>query len=194
MIKWGNVERTWREEIQMGICTTLLKSQYHGVDIGCILIGKNLDVLEQYLAKQMKLKGTKKFLGGGIYRNLFYVTNDERGIVQLKLLLSPERYAGLVNKVKEKRGLKPLPLHYPIDCDALTEEGIPVLMAFLPNIPRMIRFKAGLREQKMRGILIGFDSQQEMLQRWLGSECMEFCSESFNKISTIMQKMTGGRA
>jgi len=41
MIEWGvDVEGKWKEEVERGICNTLMKHQYHGSKVSGLLIGK----------------------------------------------------------------------------------------------------------------------------------------------------------
>jgi len=71
----------------------------------------------------------------------------------------------------------PPDIKYPIEHDALTEDGTPVLFCCLLNIPRLFRFNNGLILHRKIGKVIAFDFQLEMLERYLGdrAEVMVFC-------------------
>jgi hypothetical protein len=57
---------------------------------------------------------------------------------------------------------------YPIEHDARTEDGKPVLFCCLLDIPRLTKFREGLLFHNQIGKVVAFDFQEEMLKRYLG--------------------------
>ena len=80
------------------------------------------------------------------------------------------------------KGLRPPDTKYPIEHDALTEDGKPVLFCCLLDIPRFLRFRTGLSLQGKTGKIIAFDFQEEVLMKHLG-ERAEFTKISFEKFA-----------
>jgi len=79
------------------------------------------------------------------------------------------------------KGLLPSDSKYPIEHDALTEDGNPVLFCCLLNIPRLVQFKMGTLLHGKPGKIIAFDFQKDMLGRYLG-DGIEFKTLSLEKL------------
>jgi len=179
IITWApDVEIKWKAELENGLCNSLLKEQYHGKKAGGILIGKGLETLEIYLTERMTLESTVRFFSG-LYKPLHYITHDKYGVTQLKFLTQPELYDDLKQRVLGR--MKPVDKNYPIDCDAIMPDGRPALLVVMPDIPRLIRFMGGLKEQDKAGVVLGMDYQQEVLSRLLGDH-VEFKPVEYERI------------
>ena len=169
----GGIESRWRESVEMRyraevhdhICGNLIYSQYKGSLVGGIVIGKSMDILEKYLVADAKTSAAHNFFSK-TYQPFYFITNDDYGESQLKLLCDNARMTVL--KTAMQKGLKPANSRYPIEHDALTEDGNPVLFCCQLNIPRLVQFRAGIQLHGKVGNVIAFDFQQELLERYLG--------------------------
>ncbi|MCL2840330.1 MAG: hypothetical protein FWE05_06115 [Defluviitaleaceae bacterium] len=185
MKKWGTgVEIKYLTELEHSLCRNLLSAQYSSAKVGGILIGNNLETLEKYLTDKTAYKGAKKFLES-IYNPLYYITNDKYGSVQLNLIANAHHHESFQAMLLAK--FKPKDRTYPIEHDALTVDGNPILLLSTPNIPRLIKFKKGLGETDRKGVIFCFDFQVEMLGRYLGN-MVEIKSLDFEKVKSRFLK------
>ena len=182
----GGTESRWRESVEMRyradvhdyICRNLLLEQYKGSPVNGIMIGKSMDVLEKYLVTDGKTGASHNFFTK-TYQPFYFITNDDNGEAQLKLLCDNARMTAL--KTAMQKGLMPADAKYPIEHDALTEDGNPVLFCCLLNIPRLVQFRAGIQLHGKIGQVIAFDFQQKVLERYLGG-LVEFKTLSLEKL------------
>jgi len=163
MIEWGvDIEGRWKSEIERGICNTLMKHQYHGQEPSGLVIGKDMEILKRYLLEQMHLKGTAKFFD--TFKNMYYITNDPMGMMQLKLIIDHVKLSCLKQFVMDK--FLPVPKNYHIECDAVTGDGQPVIVLLIPSIPRLLQYMRGVKDKK--GVAVCFDYQREVFAELLG--------------------------
>ena len=159
------------------MCRKLLSHQYNGAAVSGIMVGADLETLEKYLTAKEKEQTAYHFLTK-VYGSFYFITNDIFGETQLKLLCDSDRTAGLKNAMQ--KGLLPPDTKHPIEHDAITEDGNPVLFCCLFDIPRLIRFRNGAALHGKVGKVIAFDFQLDMLGRYLGNTA-EFVGLSFEK-------------
>jgi hypothetical protein len=182
----GGVESRWRESVELRykedvqdyICRKTLPYQYNGMTVGGIMIGHDLEILERYLVAKTKTSSGHSFLAQS-YQPFYFITNDNYGEAQLRLICDSARKAAL-NTAMQK-GLLPMDSKYPIEHDALTKDGNPVLFCCLLNIPRLMKFRTGCILHSKPGMAIAFDFQREMLGRYLGGG-IEIKSISLEKL------------
>jgi len=182
----GNMESRWRESVEMRyraevqdyICRKMFPGQYNGEPVGGIMLGEELGVLEKYLNVQTKTQAAHNFLTK-TYQPFYFITNDDNGEAQLKLLCDSARMTAL--KTAMLKGLLPTDAKYPIEHDALTSDGNPVLFCCLLNIPRLVQFRTGVLLHGKTGNVIAFDFQREALGRYLG-DAVVLTSLSLEKI------------
>jgi len=181
----GNAESQWRDKVELrymveirdDICRRRFLHQYNGAAVGGIMMGDGLEVLEGYLQPKAKQQSGLHFLTT-TYQPFYFITNDNHGEAQLRLLCDDRKMASLQNALTAGR-LPPDP-KYPIEHDALTKDGKPVLFCCLLDIPRLFRFRAGIALHGKRGVVIAFDFQIETLKRYLGDD-VEFIGLIFDK-------------
>jgi hypothetical protein len=159
------VELKLKVKIQDNVCRKLYPSLYKGAAVGGIMMGDGLEVLAKYLDVKSK-QGTGYNLLVNTFHPFYYLTNDIYGDAQLRLLCDDAKITSL-KAVMSKR-LLPLDTKYPIEHDALTEDGNPVLFCCLLDVPRLVRFKTGLTLHEKTGKVISFDFQQAALSEYLG--------------------------
>jgi len=180
--RWSEkIEQRYKAEVQDYICRKLLFHQYQGVAVGGIMVGYDMETLEKYLVAKGKQQTTYHFLTK-VYTSFYYITNDTYGEAQLKLLCNAEKMTALKNILI--KGLHQPDAKHPIEHDALTEDGSPVLFCCLLDIPRLIRFRNGVALHGKIGRVIAFDFQVDMLCRYMG-DMAEFVGISFDKFSKM---------
>jgi hypothetical protein len=129
-------------------------------------MGHTLEILQKYLVAEAKTGTTYTFIAE-TYRPLYFITNDSVGVFQLRLLCDNARMTEL-SKAMQKE-LLPADSKHPIEHDALTKDGSPVLFCCLLNIPRLMKFKTGLQIHDKVGTVVAFDFQKDMLCDYLGN-------------------------
>lgn len=103
------------------------------------------------------------------FEHFHYLTNDYQGETVLRLLCDPELKAALDNILLED--LIPVAKDYfRYDCDALDEDGTPVLLGYTCDMPRIGRFDAALSIWETAGVLYCFDFQADALHRICGPQ------------------------
>ena len=131
------------------------------------------------LAAQV-LKNSKEqyFLLNDNYENFYFVTNDEKGEMLLRLLCNPD----VCNEIDEilTDGMYLADEGSLIKNDAMTEDGKFVLLAYKCDLRRIRNFDIGLATQKKRGIIYCFDYQADVL-RWCCSGAVEFKTLDYQK-------------
>lgn len=92
----------------------------------------------------------------------YYLTNDHKGDVLLRLLCDPVRRARLT-AILAGHFCAPNPNLY-VENDALDAQGNPVLFACLPDIPRLARFLSAFLDGNGKGSVVCFDFAAQALR------------------------------
>lgn len=159
------------------LCNDRLSHQLSSGQIYGLLTGKGMEPLAQILTSADT--GTRCFfLLDGDYPHFYYLTNDKRGEMLLKLLTNPVK-AKMLNRVLSQGLMQKAP-GFPMEHDALDLDGNPVLFAYFLDMPRITRFYTALQLQKRSGTLICFDYQEEALRSVYGQE-LQFQTISYKK-------------
>ena len=98
--------------------------------------------------------------------NFYYLTNDHCGDVLLSLLCDADRQEAFRKVLLSE--LRSLSRSLPVEYDAVDKAGRPVLFAYLPDIPRLGRFLAGLSLHGLQGCIACFDFQAQALESCCG--------------------------
>lgn len=106
------------------------------------------------------------FVLDGNYSHFYYLTNDHRGEVVLRLLYDTGLKMTLDQILSEN--LYACRPSWLVENDALDESGAPVLFAYTCDMPRIRRFDTALELHGMEGTLICFDFQESVLRRVCG--------------------------
>lgn len=96
----------------------------------------------------------------------YYLSNDHKGDVLLRLLCAPERRARL-SAILAGYFCAPNPNLY-VENDALDAQGNPVLFACLPDVPRLARFLSAFLDGNGKGSIVCFDFQAQALRSCCG--------------------------
>jgi len=150
-----------------------------GNEVGGIMIGRGMETLGKYLTGDEKQPPGYHFMTK-VFQPFYYITGDACGEALLRLLCDVGKMDGL--RAALLKGMLPPDAAYPIEHDALTKDGNPVLFCCLPDIPRIIRFKNGTALHSKTGKVIAFDFQLDMLGSFFGDNA-EFVSISFGKFA-----------
>lgn len=178
MAKWDyRAEQRAKAWMQVTLCGGNAGSGYAPEDVCGLLFGDSLEPFCQILSGADS--GARCFfLLDGSYGHFYYLTNDHKGEVMLKLLCDRDRREALDRILSQ--GLCAGNPGGNIENDALDGNGDPVLFGYLPDIPRIHRFCSALQLQERHGTLICFDFQREILERCYGG-LVAFEAISFEK-------------
>lgn len=159
------------------LCNDRLSSYLSYGQIYGLLTGKGMEPLVQILTSA-DTGARCFFLLDGDYPHFYYFTNDNRGEMLLKLLTNPKK-TQMLNRVLSN-GLRQKAPGFPMEHDALDEDGNPVLFEYLLDMPRISRFYTALQLQGRTGTVICFDYQEEAMRPVFGQE-LQFQTISYKK-------------
>lgn len=166
MSKWDyRAEQRAQALLQIVLCQQRLSAPYSHSKVSGLMFGNGMEPFFQILSSADS-NARCFFLLDGNYEHFYYLTNDFRGEVLLKLLCDPEMIAEL-NRILSQ-GLNAREPGWPVENDAINEDGCPVLFGYFLDIPRINRFITALQFQKRSGTIICFDFQKEVLHRHCG--------------------------
>jgi hypothetical protein len=132
-----------------------------------LLLGNNMEMLLTALnGKSGKKRGY--FFLDNTFDSFIYITNDRYGETSLKLLYDTEKRTDLDDALREDLDFKLPDKNNHVENDAMDKNGNPVLFAYLPDMPRLERFCKALNPQKRTGMVICFDFQKEVLEKYCG--------------------------
>ena len=159
------------------LCQQRLASQFRPVDVSGLVLGDGMEPAYQMLTSN----GGKRhdcFMLDGCYDHFYYVTNDRKGDILLRLLCDTEKKEELhrilsLDLIERKANWR-------IENDAIDKNGDPVLFAYSCDMPRIARYNTALELQGKNGTLICFDYQQNVLERYCGSR-IRFQTIGFDK-------------
>jgi len=175
--------RRWSYKTEMRAKTILeyelamrrLHTQYTSENIKGLVLANSMDLAAEILRNSKE----QYFLLNDNYENFYFVTNDMRGEMLIRLLCNPD----ICREIDEILTYDMLPADNGslIKNDAITADGKPVLLAYKCDLRRIRNFDTGLATQKKQGIIYCFDYQAEVL-RWCCSGAIEFKTLDYKKI------------
>lgn len=178
MAKWDyRAEQRTKALMQIMLCGGSAGLGYAPDRICGLLFGNGMEPFYQILSSADS-SARCFFLLDGNYEHFYYLTNDHRGEVMLKLLCDTDG-RGELDRILSQ-GLNAGEPYGIIENDAVDKNGAPVLFGYLPDIPRIHRFCNALQLQGRHGTLICFDFQREVLERCYGG-LVAFETISFEK-------------
>ena len=163
--------------MELVLCRRRLAGLYGDSHVSGLLFGNGMEPFYRILTESDS-RSRCFFLLDGNYEHFYYLTNDRRGEVLLRLLCDRSRRAELDCILMQ--GLFEGDAGFTVENDAMDEEGGPVLFGYFLDIPRINRFCTALQIQDRKGTLVCFDFQREVLERFCG-ERVEFSAISFEK-------------
>ena len=178
MAKWDyRAEQRTKALMQIVLCGGSAGLGYAPDRICGLLFGNGMEPFYQIISSADS-SARCFFLLDGNYEHFYYLTNDRRGEVMLKLLCDTDGREELDRILSQ--GLNAGEPYGIIENDAVDKNGAPVLFGYLPDIPRIHRFCNALQLQGRHGTLICFDFQREVLERCYGG-LVAFETISFEK-------------
>ena len=107
------------------------------------------------------------------FEHFHYLPNAPEGELLLKLLTAPDQMLQLNRLLLSD--MLPAKEDLPIEHDALSAEGKPVLLAYDFDMQRITRFNAGLHAYRKPGIIICFDFQLPCLKKYITADIQISC-------------------
>ena len=146
---------------EMTLCHDRLADVYDPTDLHALMFGNDMMGLYALLADAEE--DTRQFLTlDNGYLHFYYLTHDHHGDILLRLLSQPQLCRTL-NAIL-LQGLAPAEAYS--GYDALDEQDRPVLLASLPDFPKLIRFSSSTMSHHGSGHIICFDFQAEVMRRY----------------------------
>lgn len=175
-MKWEyQAEMRLKALLQMELCNRRLSGQYRNAAICGLVFGNSLDRLCGLMSSTPE-QHHNYFILDGNYDAFYFLTSDHRGEVLLRLLCDPGLRATLDTILCEN--LLPKRTGFPVEHDALEENGAPVLFAYTCDMPRIRHFDTALELHGLSGTLICFDHQESALRQVCGArvqfQCIDF--------------------
>ena len=166
LMKWEyKAELRFKAFLQTEVCQRLLPDQFADARISGIVFGDGLEALPPLVAPTVGAR-RNYFILDGNFEHFYFLPSDHRGEVMLQLLCDPGLMAALDDVLSEN--LNANRPGWPVENDAIDEDGNPVLFAYTCDMPRIQRFDTALELQGRTGTLICFDFQEETLRRICG--------------------------
>ena len=175
LIKWAyKAEMRTKAVLERLLCIERLPTQYSPESIKGLVLGNSMELAFEILKKSRQ----HYLILDDNYENFYFVTNDEKGEMLVRLLCRPDLCDELDEILTDD--LYPARKGALIDHDAVTEDGRPVLLAYKCDLKRIRKFDTALALQEKTGIIICFDYQAEVLRRYC-CDAVEFQTLDFEK-------------
>ena len=113
---------------------------------------------------------------------IYYLTNDRRGEVLLRLLCDPDLRNTFYSELLQE--LTPVEKGSYIGCDAFDEQNRQVMLACLPDLPRIYRYFGRLANKGQCGVIVCFDFQAAAFDAWDGDR-IEIQTVSFSDFERL---------
>lgn len=166
VMKWNHKsELRAKALINSYLCQQKLSGLYAKKDIKAIVMGDNMETAYELLTSGGKTK-RNFFVMDGTFESFLYIPNDSAGEMLLRILSDDNIRYSL--DLTLKKDLLPVSRKFNLDNDAADTDGNPVLFAYNMDLPRIVRFNASLHIHHLKGVVICFDFQKDMLSRYCG--------------------------
>jgi hypothetical protein len=169
-----------KSNLRQVLCFNRFPHQYRPINLRAMMLGNEMEQAYQILTSTGGQKRSYFILDNN-YESFVYLTNDHNGEVLLKLLCDRE-------KVNELNSILSLNLQDRdpgsiIENDAMDENGEPVMFAYDCDLSRVIRFNQALSVKNIKGTMICFDFQKDVLRR--------YCSDKVRFQTIDIKKLEG---
>ena len=175
LMKWDYKSEMRTKALMKTVLCRERLTDYSGEDIKGLILADNMELCYEILSGE---GGKQYFLLDGNYENFYFLTNDCKGERILKTLCSPTLDKSLKDILMTD--LIDRDNHLTIEHDAFENDGTLVLFGFYCDLPRIKRFNTALSLQNKKGIIICFDFQRDVLQRFC-CEQISFKTINFEK-------------
>jgi len=162
----GDVDMKWYTASEMRmktflneeLCQSRLSAQYGKTDVSALMLSDNMAHMAAFVTGGKRHKHKYDILNGA-FRHFYFLTNDHAGEVLLRTLCD-RRLRDTLDRVLTD-GLSPRVPDAYIENDGFDENGDPVLLGYLCDMPRILRFSNALTREEREGTLLCFDFQVE---------------------------------
>lgn len=176
LMRWDyKSEMRTRALMRSTLTVERLPHQYAPEDIHGLILANNMELCYDLL---LSAGGKQYFILDGNYDNLYYLTNDYKGERILSMLCSHTFNKELEDLLKRNM-YEPEP-SLGFEHDAFDEDDTPVSFGYFCDLPRIKRFDTAMSLKNMKGKIICFDFQKEVLSRYC-SDNISFTAIDFNK-------------
>lgn len=164
LMKWNyRAEMRNKAFLQNFLCLIRMPEQYPPESINGIVLANSMELALEILSN----KNQQYLILDNNFENFYFVTNDEKGEMLIRLLCNPDVCDELDELLVSD--LYPARPGYRVENDAMTEDDEPVILAYKCDIKRIKKFDTGLKLHEKHGIIYCFDYQADVLRR--------FCSD-----------------
>ena len=165
LMKWDYKSEMRTKALMKTVLCRERLTEYSGEDVKGLILADNMELCYEILTGS---GGKQHFLLDGNYDSFYYLTNDNRGEKILKTIcnqaLDMKLKSILMTDLYEREN------HLTIEHDAFEADGTLVLFAFYCDLPRIKRFNTSLSLQDKEGVIICFDFQKEVLQKYCSQQ------------------------
>ena len=175
LIEWDyKAEMRYKALLKTMVCQDRMKHQYSVDSIDGLLLSNSMELAAEILRQT---QNENYFLLDGGYAHFYFLTNDYKGERILQMMGSTEKNELMLDLLGDS--FYDQDPTYPIENDAIDEDGNPVLFACTCDLVRIKRFINAI-DDKRRGTIVCFDFQKDILQSVCGEQ-IELKIVSFEK-------------
>jgi hypothetical protein len=166
VMKWNHKsELRAKALITAYLCHDKIPGLYAKKEIKAIVTGNGMETAYTLLTSGGRSR-KNFFIIDGTFNSFHYIPNDETGEMLIKILKDDNvRYS--LDLTLKKDLTAPIN-RFNIESDGLDADGNLVLFAYDMDLPRIVRFNASLNMRNMKGVIICFDFQRDVLARYCG--------------------------
>lgn len=176
LIEWDyKAEMRYKALLKTFLCQDRMKHQYTLDSIEGLVLGNSLELAAEILKQT---RDENYFLVDGGYPHFYFLTNDYKGERILQMMCSTEK-SELMLELLGNSYYDQDPT-YPIENDAIDEDGNPVLFGCTLDLVRIKRFINAI-DGNRKGTIVCFDFQKDILQSVCDEQQIELKIVSFEK-------------
>ncbi len=147
-------------------CNKIANNFYNSENVQILIFGKSIEVLLELLMTTIELPKKNFFRINYEFESMLFLTNDNYGETLLKLLCD-ENKLNAFYKILSKDYLPQNNNYFSVN-DAIDKDGTPVLFCCIMDLVKVAKFYSALNMQERKGIIICFDFQKEILEKYFG--------------------------
>jgi len=167
LMKWEyQTELRCKALLTARFCQDTATAIYSDAQVSGLMLGTGMDMA---LTLLLSTGGYHRqyFRLDGTFERFYYAPNNPEGETQIKILCSGSAKSALSNLLLSD--LAPGNPGLRVEHDALSHEGVPVLLAFEFDLERLRRFHDSLELFGQSGLVYCFDFQKPPLEKYLGT-------------------------
>ena len=166
-MKWEcQIEMRCKVFLATRFCQNAATAIYSNTQVNGLMMGTEMDIALPLLTSNGGYRKQSFYLDGTFGR-FYYAPNTPEGETQIRILCSGNVRTGLSDLLLSDLSPGNPGLH--VEHDALSSEGVPVMLALDFDLERIRRFHDSLELFGRTGILYCFDFQKPVLEKYLGT-------------------------